>query len=397
MLKGEEEERRRISRELHDETGQALMVLRFQLEMLASNAKNSEQQARVEESLEVLDRTIEGLRRIIARLSPRVLEELGLLAAIRRQAQLLANQTGMKARLDLPAEIAPMNHDIEVAVYRSTQEALHNISKHSQARNFTVRLYVAGGKVQQHGCGKRRDKQQSAPGQLGAFPQQRRVKREVMPIRCLIVDDHTLFREGLRRVLESEPDLQVVGEARDGSEAIEQAQALKPDVVLLDIGMPGLSSFEASRRITRELPGRRVIFLTMYEDEEYLLQCLDAGASGYILKDAPAPRLIGAVRDVNAGRKYLSPQVLGKLVDDFRSRSTTGMARGSTLTPREREVIKMLAEGNSVRQIASILGLSVKTVEAHKFNLMRKLNIHNKAQLVTYAIQKKIVKMPAGA
>ncbi|OLE11932.1 MAG: hypothetical protein AUG89_08805 [Acidobacteria bacterium 13_1_20CM_4_56_7] len=148
LLKGEEEERRRISRELHDETGQALMVLRFQLEMLASEAKNAEQQARVEESLEVLDRTIEGLRRIIARLSPRVLEELGLLAAIRRQAQLLANQTGMKARLDLPAEIAPMNHDIEVAVYRSTQEALHNISKHSQARNFTVRLYVAGGKVQ---------------------------------------------------------------------------------------------------------------------------------------------------------------------------------------------------------------------------------------------------------
>jgi two-component system, NarL family, response regulator NreC len=216
-----------------------------------------------------------------------------------------------------------------------------------------------------------------------------------MPIRCLIVDDHTLFRDGLKRVLESEPDIQVVGEARDASEAIEQTQALKPDVVLMDIGMPGLSSFEASRRITREMPGRRVMFLTMYEDEEYLLQCLDAGASGYILKDAPAPRLIGAVRDVNAGRKYLSPQVLGKLVDDFRSRSTTGMARGSTLTPRE--LIKMLAEGNSVRQIAMILGLSVKTVEAHKFNLMRKLNIHNKAQLVTYAIQKKIVKMPAGA
>jgi DNA-binding NarL/FixJ family response regulator len=217
-----------------------------------------------------------------------------------------------------------------------------------------------------------------------------------MPIKCLIVDDHTLFREGLRRVLESEADIQVIGEARDGAEAIDQAVMLRPDVVLMDIGMPGLSSFEASRRITRELPGRRVIFLTMYEDEEYLLQCLDAGASGYILKDAPAPRLIGAVRDVNAGRKYLSPQVLGKLVDDFRSRSN-GLARGSTLTPREREVIKMLAEGNSVRQIAGILGLSVKTVEAHKFNLMRKLNIHNKAQLVTYAIQKKIVKMPAGA
>src|SRR5438128_12327000 len=160
-----------------------------------------------------------------------------------------------------------------------------------------------------------------------------------MPIRVIIVDDHTLCREGLRRVLESEPDLQVVGEARDGAEAIERALFLKPDVVLMDIGMPGLSSFEASRRITREAPGRRVIFLTMYEDEEYLLQCLDAGASGYILKDAPAPRLIGAVRDVHAGRKYLSPQVLGKLVDDFRSRSTSRLARGSTRTPPEGEVL----------------------------------------------------------
>jgi len=216
-------------------------------------------------------------------------------------------------------------------------------------------------------------------------------------IRVLLTDDHTLFRQGVRRLLESESDFEVIGEAADAGESVEKARELRPDIVLMDIGMPGLSSFEAARHIRKNRPETKILFLTMYEDEEYLLQCLDAGASGYILKDAPAPRLIGAVRDVNAGRKYLSPQVLGKLVDDFRSRSTTGMARGSTLTPREREVIKMLAEGNSVRQIASILGLSIKTVEAHKFNLMRKLNIHNKAQLVTYAIQKKIVKMPAGA
>ena len=118
-----------------------------------------------------------------------------------------------------------------------------------------------------------------------------------------------------------------------------------------------------------------------------------------MLKDAPPPRLLSAVREVHQGRKYLSPQVLEKLVDDFRSRShgSPGQARSSTLTPREREVVKMIAEGNSVKEIATLLGLSVKTVEAHKFNLMRKLDIHNKAQLVTYAIQKKIVKMPAGA
>jgi two-component system, NarL family, response regulator NreC len=218
-------------------------------------------------------------------------------------------------------------------------------------------------------------------------------------IRCILVDDHTLFRDGLRRVLENEPDIQVVGEAGNASEAVARVRELKPDVVLIDIGMPGMSSFEAARVITREFPGTRLIFLTMYEDEEYLIQCLDVGASGYILKDAPGPKLITAVREVSQGRKYLSPQVLGKLVDDLRARAQGPqiVARSSTLTPREREVVKLIAEGNSVKEIASLLGLSVKTIEAHKFNLMRKLNIHNKAQLVTYAIQKKIVKMPAGA
>ncbi len=219
-----------------------------------------------------------------------------------------------------------------------------------------------------------------------------------MAIRCIIVDDHTLFREGLRRVLESEGDIQVVGEGSDATQGLEEVRKFRPEVVLMDIGMPGLSSFEAARQIEKDCPGTRLIFLTMHEDEEYLLQCLEVGAFGYILKDAPAPKLISAVRDVSQGRKYLSPQILGKLVDDFRSRSQgrRGQPRGATLTPREREVVKMIAEGNSVKEIAALLGLSIKTVEAHKFNLMRKLDIHNKAQLVTYAIQKKIVKMPAG-
>lgn len=216
-------------------------------------------------------------------------------------------------------------------------------------------------------------------------------------ITCLIVDDHTLFRDGLRRVLESEADIQVVGEASDASEAMEKVHALKPSVVLMDIGMPGMSSFDAARILKKEYPETHLMFLTMYEDEEYLLQCMDVGAAGYLLKDSPAPRLIGAVRDVNEGRKYLSPQALGKLVDDFRSRSAQNTGNKTTLTPREREVMRMLAEGNSVKAVAGLLGLSIKTVEAHKFNLMRKLDIHNKAQLVTYAIQKKIVKMPTGA
>jgi len=219
-----------------------------------------------------------------------------------------------------------------------------------------------------------------------------------MPIKCIVVDDHTLFREGLRRLLESEPDFQVVGEASDAIQALQKVREVNPDVVLMDIGMPGMSSFEAARLIERNSPGTRLIFLTMYEDEEYLLQSLDVGAAGYVLKDAPARKLINAVREVHQGRKYLSPQVLGKVVA-FRSQlqGSHGQPRSSTLTPREREVLKMIAEGNSVKEIASLLGLSNKTVEAHKFNLMRKLKIHNKAQLVTYAIRRKIVNMPPGA
>ncbi|HVZ60391.1 MAG TPA: response regulator transcription factor [Terriglobales bacterium] len=215
-------------------------------------------------------------------------------------------------------------------------------------------------------------------------------------IRCLLVDDHTLFRQGVRRLLESESDFEVVGEAPDGGDAVHKAEELRPDVVLMDIGMPGLSSFEAARQIRKNRIETKILFLTMYEDEDYLVQCLEVGASGYVLKDTPAPQLVTAVRDVYKGGKYLSSQVLGKLVEDFRSRVRDAMMRPriSTLTPREREVLKMLAEGNSVKEIAVMLGLSVKTVEAHKFNLMRKLDIHNKAQLVTYAIQKKIIKIP---
>ena len=147
LLKAQEEERRRISRELHDETGQALMVLRFHLEMLASQTRTQEQKAQIQESLDLLDRTIEGLRRTISRLSPRVLEELGLIAAIRSQTQLLVRHTSMQAHLDLPESTGPLDHDLEVALYRSVQEALHNIAKHSRAKNFTVQLTINHSRV----------------------------------------------------------------------------------------------------------------------------------------------------------------------------------------------------------------------------------------------------------
>ena len=215
-------------------------------------------------------------------------------------------------------------------------------------------------------------------------------------IRILLADDHTLFRQGVRTLLASETDMEVVGEAADGSAAAERAAELKPDVVLLDIGMPGPSSFETTRQIKRNRPETKVLFLTMYDDEDYLLEGMEVGANGYVLKDSPALQLVAAVRDVYRGGSYLSPRMLSQLVNDFRTRVKTSdrTPRFASLTPREKEVLKMLAEGNSVKEVATQLNLSVKTVEAHKFNLMRKLDIHNKAHLVQYAIQKKVIQLP---
>src|ERR1039458_6686446 len=214
-------------------------------------------------------------------------------------------------------------------------------------------------------------------------------------IRVLLTDDHTLFRQGIRTLLSMEPDMEVVGEAANAFEAVTTARQMRPDVVLMDIGMTGMSSFEATRQIRKERPETKVVFLSMYDDEDYLAECVEIGGIGYVLKDSPADQLITAIREVHRGGSFLSPRLLTRLVDGFRTQGLNPVRqpRFGTLTKREREILKMLAEGKSVKEIAAGFDLSVKTVEAHKFNLMRKLNIHNKVQLVQYAIQKKIIRL----
>ncbi len=218
-------------------------------------------------------------------------------------------------------------------------------------------------------------------------------------IRMVLVDNQTLFREGMKAVFALQSGLEVVGEAGDGVEAVRRCAESPPDIVLMDIGMAGLSSFEAARQIRKQRPQTRIVFLTMYEDEDYLVAALEVGAAGYVLKDASVSELIGAIREIHQGGSYLSPRMMTQLVNDFRSRvnSSRVMLRSDSLTAREKEVVKLVAEGNSVKEIAWILKLSVKTIEAHKFNLMRKLGIHNKAHLVQYAFQKRIVRLPATA
>lgn len=212
-------------------------------------------------------------------------------------------------------------------------------------------------------------------------------------IRVLICEDHALFREGLRAILRDHPSIEVSGEAVTGREAIEKARQLRPDVVLMDIEMPEMTGLEATRRIAQAGLGTKVLVLTLYDDEEVVASCMDAGAAGYVLKDGPSSQLLYAIEAVHKGQRYLSPTVLTRVVE-FAKTSTRTRTRYDLLTDREREVLKLLADGLSIKDIAARLGLSVKTVDVHKSNVMRKLDIHDRAALVKYAIRRKLIRVP---
>ena len=213
-------------------------------------------------------------------------------------------------------------------------------------------------------------------------------------IRILLADDHTLMRSGIKALLEDEPDIAIVGEAEDGREAVKLAHMLRPNLVLMDIAMPLLNGLEATRQIKREHPEIKVLVLTMYDHEEYFRQVLEAGASGYIIKRAAANELVAAIRAVNGGESVLSPAITRYLLDDYLSgESKKDEDDPNALSPREREVLQLIAEGNTSREIAEILNLSVKTVQSHRTNLMRKLDLHDRGELIKYAIQKKIIEI----
>jgi DNA-binding NarL/FixJ family response regulator len=214
------------------------------------------------------------------------------------------------------------------------------------------------------------------------------------PIRVLLAEDHTLVRAGIRALLQALTGVQVVAEANDGREALRLIKTYQPDVVLMDIAMTGLNGLEATARVTKEFPTVRVIILSMHSSEEYVAQALHAGAAGYLLKDAAAAELELAVKAVARGETYLSPAVSKHMITDYLRRVAGGEAGAGEgalspdpLTPRQRETLQLIAEGHSTKEIASILHLSVKTVETHRMQLMARLDIHDIAGLVRYAIR----------
>ena len=214
-----------------------------------------------------------------------------------------------------------------------------------------------------------------------------------MTIRLLLVDDHAVVRSGLRMMLENEADAEIVGEASSAGEAIEAVMRLKPTVILMDIGLPDLSGIDATREIKRRVPEVAIVALTIHEDEEYFFKMLEAGASGYVPKRAAPEELLTAIRAAASGQVYLYPSLAKLLVRDFLDGGRAPSAESaSDLTEREQEVLTFLAEGASNEEIAASLVISPKTVARHRENIMRKLNLHSRAELVRYAIRKGIIK-----
>ena len=212
-------------------------------------------------------------------------------------------------------------------------------------------------------------------------------------IRILLADDHTVVRKGLRLLLEGNEGFAVVADAADGREAVALAEKHAPDVVVMDVAMPGLNGIEAARQITTKLPQTAVVFLSMHSDEGYVLKALKAGARGYLLKDSAEYDLINAVRAVSEGKAFFSPAISKMLVEDYMRQMQERAVDDSyeLLTTREREVLQLLAEGKNNKDVANILNLSLYTVETHRSNILQKLNLHSGAELILYAIRKGVI------
>jgi DNA-binding NarL/FixJ family response regulator/signal transduction histidine kinase len=435
-----ERERRQIAQELHDQIGQNLAAIKFKLGLL----KQSSQDKELDESLVLLERTIESSRNLTYELSPPVLHELGLCAALEWLVHQLRANFGIAGQFYDDLKPKPLTDDLRIVLFQAVRELLTNVGKHSRANMARVTAKVVAGElwleVVDDGVGfdpalyralrqgtvgmglfsvrermahlETRMEIISAPGQgtrvilHAPLLDKERAERHIPAvaagpavkpdrrIRILLAEDQSLTRAGLRSLLEQCPDLEVVGEAADGEEAVALCLEHRPDVVVMDIAMPKLNGIEATRRILKELPATRVVALSMHADSQYVLEMLRAGATGYLLKDCVREDLAQAIRVVQANFSFLSPGLAAHVADEVVRGSWPDAAKGAAkLTRQERLVLGMLAKGGSAKVIAAELNLSPKTIETHRQHIMEKLHINSMAGLTRFAIKEGLIQL----
>ena len=423
LVTAQEDERRRVARELHDSVGQLLSALGLAVKSVRGGEPLTEPTLN---RLDVVQRIADELGRtmhdLAVRLRPTALDDFGLKVALGSLINEWSERTGVDAHFQaVGLESARFTPEVETALYRVIQEALTNVTRHAQARLVSVvverRLGGAIVVIEDDGVGFDPDTS-IVSGRLGLLGMRERItlvggsleiesapslalwspsmcrssffqERAIMPkLRILLADDHAIFREGLKSLVDTQPDMCVVEEAADGQTAWKQAIELLPDVVIMDLSMPVLSGAEATRLIRRDCPATKVLALTVHEAGGYLRQVLEAGASGYLLKRVAFEELVRAVRTVAVGGTYLDPNMSGQVVGNLIGADPQNATAERDLTGREAEVAQLLSLGHINREIADQLDVSIKTVETYKARIMEKLNLRSRADLVQYAIRR---------
>lgn len=422
-----EEERKRVARELHDEMGQALSAMLMGIDQLTAQVPEALQPgfSHLRASAE---RALREAHRIAHRLRPEILDTVGLATAL----QMLGEEfrgCGLQVEIQIDPEVGQgLAPEVEAGLFRVAQEALANACQHAQATRVNVALSLAAEgvllSIEDNGGGFDSEQirtaephrhlglrgmheraallggclsVQSAPGTgthlTLTVPRASRASRTdgagrravsgPAPLRVLLVEDHAMVREGIRALLEAQPDIVILGEANDGQQALVMVEQLGPEVVVLDITMPRLGGLEAAAQIRARFPTVRVVLLTVHENCHYLAQAARLGVTGYVVKRSAGRELMTALERVGRGETYISPAVAGVVLEGYRSQ----LEGAGALTKREQEVLRLVAEGRTNQEIAEELIISVKTVEAHRAHLMRKLDAHDRTDLVKYAIR----------
>jgi PAS domain S-box-containing protein len=430
----------RMARDLHDETAQVLNVLNAELHDLALQVREHrpEWAQKVARMLTLTERIIASTRAVSENVYPDIIARFGLLAAIQEHIARLTEIASLHVTLQCPEALPDLPLDVATALYKIIQESLNNVAKHSTANEASVTLHVENGRIALEvrdpgdpvdspdqighhyggtGLAGMRWRAESLGGSFEAVSRagdgtrvfasipfhtagqpasrvipsraQRLGDKAKTATRVLVVDDHAVTRAGLRAILETQRDLDVVGEAEDGQEALALIPQLQPDVVTMDIVMPRLNGLETARQISARFPTVRTIAVSMHEDREHILQALRAGVKGYVVKRASEHEIATAVRAVAADDSYFSPSVANVLREHVQQFHPTDSS--STLTEREREILHMMVQGKTSREIAEYLVISIHTVKVHRVRIRKKLGVTDQASLVRAAMQLGIV------